>query len=717
MAASRAAGGQASAREIYLRWRYGMSVASINNGPPGLKKGVFVERCGYQEPPRIMHNGYDSPLPKLHPVYLTMFNISEQFQNDSNGNNLPVRRRHMLNVILNTSSTVDTSLDIVMYINSSKLAQIHSFGVEVREEASAGGLVSELLLTAAARSHSATYTCHAANAFGRDTRNIDLVVQEEPEQPKNLRVVETLSRQVKLSWTAPYNGNAPIQNYLIQYKLASEQWSSIGEQLSVPGDQTEGIVKELTPATAYHLRLVAQNSLGLGTPSEVIQAATEEEEPSGPPLDIRVTAESSTSLRVTWEPPARDLWNGNILGYYVGYRMHTQSADYNFQTVEVGSAYGGSSTLTGLQQYTRYEVVVQAFNNKGAGPLSMPSFQTTLEDAPSMAPETIRCEATSPQAMSVAWRPPPVRGQNGLIQGYRILYRPASEYLDEEVETKTTAAESTNLFGLDKYTNYSISVLAYTSAGDGMPSKPVYCRTLQDVPESPSGIKALASAPDMILVTWQPPLRVNGILTKYTLYMEIVSDGSKRKLPTRNLGPSETSYVAEGVNIRDKYQFWVSASTQPGEGPATSKIIVQPKSEVPGQIASFGGPLEVAWKEDVRLQCHSVGEPPPEIYWKLNGKDIKPTERIQTLPNGSLFVRDIQKADAGNLSCTSVNEHGNDTITYILTVQVPPSPPTLYVQGSSRDALTLRWSLRPHHTPVRGYIMNYKREYGDWEEV
>lgn len=58
-------------------------------------------------------------------------------------------------------------------------------------------------------------------------------------------------------------------------------------------------------------------------------------EPSGPPRDVRVTPESSTSLRVTWEPPARDLWNGNILGYYVGYRTHAHAADYNFQTVEV----------------------------------------------------------------------------------------------------------------------------------------------------------------------------------------------------------------------------------------------------------------------------------------------------------------------------------------------------------------------------------------------
>lgn len=50
---------------------------------------------------------------------------------------------------------------------------------------------------------------------------------------------------------------------------------------------------------------------------------------------------------------------------------------------------------------------------------------------------------------------------------------------DEGLQSET-AAESTNIFNLEKYTNYSISVLAYTSAGDGVPSSPVFCRTKQD---------------------------------------------------------------------------------------------------------------------------------------------------------------------------------------------------------------------------------------------
>lgn len=44
---------------------------------------------------------------------------------------------------------------------------------------------------------------------------------------------------------------------------------------------------------------------------------------------------------------------------------------------------------------------------------------------------------------------------------------------------KTTNLE-TNLHALEKYTNYSVRVLAYTKIGDGMQSNPVYCLTEQD---------------------------------------------------------------------------------------------------------------------------------------------------------------------------------------------------------------------------------------------
>ena len=47
---------------------------------------------------------------------------------------------------------------------------------------------------------------------------------------------------------------------------------------------------------------------------------------------------------------------------------------------QVGAAHGGSTVITGLKKYTRYEVVVKAYNNRGAGPLSAAVIAATLED-------------------------------------------------------------------------------------------------------------------------------------------------------------------------------------------------------------------------------------------------------------------------------------------------------------------------------------------------
>ena len=62
--------------------------------------------------------------------------------------------------------------------------------------------------------------------------------------------------------------------------------------------------------------------------------------PSGPPRDLKVTAVDQTSLRVTWKPPLREEWNGDIQGYQVGYRLASSNNSYVFETVEFSKEMG-----------------------------------------------------------------------------------------------------------------------------------------------------------------------------------------------------------------------------------------------------------------------------------------------------------------------------------------------------------------------------------------
>ena len=199
--------------------------------------------------------------------------------------------------------------------------------------------------------------------------------------------------------------------------------------------------------------------------------------------------------------------------------------------------------------------------------------------------------------------------------------------------------------------------------------------------------------------------------------MAVMDPSGSQEAQPKSLGPTELQYLVDGVSARNTYQFWVTAHTSPGSGPPSKRITDTPSTKVGAAIASFGREVAVAWKEEVRLQCHAVGEPPPTLHWTLGGKKIHTSDRIQVLPNGSLYMKHVRKTDAGNYSCKAQNIHAKDTITYNLIVQVPPVPPMLYVEGRTRHSISLKWSLVPNHSPVHGYIINYKKNFGDWEEV
>lgn len=156
----------------------------------------------------------------------------------------------------------------------------------------------------------------------------------------------------------------------------------------MPGAQTVVNLQNLHPAKAYHIRMSAENKLGSSEYSEVVQVTTLEEVPSGPPLNVRAEAKSSTEITVVWEAPDREHWNGILLGYYVGYQISTSPEDkevnptqgFNFKTVEVRSHFGGETVLSNLKKYSQYHLIVQAYTSQGSGPPSKEIAVQTLED-------------------------------------------------------------------------------------------------------------------------------------------------------------------------------------------------------------------------------------------------------------------------------------------------------------------------------------------------
>ncbi len=87
----------------------------------------------------------------------------------------------------------------------------------------------------------------------------------------------------------------------------------------------------------------------------------------------------------------------------------------------------------------------------------------------------------SPTSIAVHWNEVPFIHQNGIITTYEVLYEPLDTY-DGQLEGQLLNVTSLSivLTELEEYTQYNISVRAYTVVGAGPCSDNVIIQTFQD---------------------------------------------------------------------------------------------------------------------------------------------------------------------------------------------------------------------------------------------
>jgi len=118
------------------------------------------------------------------------------------------------------------------------------------------------------------------------------------------------------------------------------------------------------------------------------------------------------------------------------------------------------------------------------------SHKTYCQIVPGAPPQDVQVVAISSRAIKVEWLPPPSQKHHGQIIYYKILYIPLNEDNSTAVITleKVFALDgtsqnlpySTTINNLQKWTKYSVQLLAGTKIGDGPRSAPVIVRTDED---------------------------------------------------------------------------------------------------------------------------------------------------------------------------------------------------------------------------------------------
>lgn len=584
------------------------------------------------------------------------------------------------------------------------------------------------------------YTCEVSSAGGNETRVAHLSVVELPFPPVNVkakRLDTEYQRAVNVSWSPDFDGNSPTLKFIVQKRevldiglIADSILNWVTELSNVSANQRWILLTNLKAAASYQFRVSAVNSVGEGFPSEPSNIVhLPQEAPSGPPVGFVGTARSPSEIITQWQPPPEEHRNGQILGYIIRYRLFGYN-DSPWTNKNITNEAQRNYLIQELITWKDYVVQIAAYNNMGVGVFSDGIKIKTKEGVPEAPPTNIRAEARSSTAIEVSWKPPDPQKINGLNQGYKLQAwkgdpnEPGIEPLTLRVLPSLLdplAEQSDVIRGLEKYTNYNITVLCFTDPGDGKRSDPVSVRTKEDVPDEVASLQFDDISDRAVKVIWSPPKQINGILTGYQLKYMVKENLNDVKV--ENLTAGTHSIMIRQLQALTHYRFEVTAWTGIGAGPpkvATIQSGIEPVLPHP--------PTKLAVSNIEAFSVVLQFTP----GFDGNSSITKWTVEAQTARNSSWFpVFEVSDPDASTITVVdlvpftvyklriiSSNVVGpsepSEPTKEFQTIQAPPAHPphNVTVRAMSATELRVRWiplqQVEWFGNP-RGYNISYKQ--------
>ncbi|KAG7482555.1 netrin receptor DCC [Solea senegalensis] len=371
------------------------------------------------------------------------------------------------------------------------------------------------------------------------------------------------------------------------------RWMKNGEEV-IPSDYFQIVdgsnlqILGLVKSDEGFYQCVAENSAG----SAQAMAQLLLREPVSPspgvvlpsaPRDLVPVLVSSRFVRLSWRPPEET--GGTVQTYGVYY---SQSGVERERSVNVSEPESLELMVSNLKPEESYSFRVVAYNDVGPGGSSAPLRITTKPDlqVPSRV-EFVRAEPLSPTSVQVSWEPP--TQPNGPVLSYRLLWSESPTGKEQSVEVNGL---NYKMEGLNKFTEYTVRVLAVNRYGPGTASESATVITQSDVPSAaPQNITLEVVLSRSIKVSWQPPVRSaqNGIITAYKIkYRKTGRRGDQEAIEPNNFW-----YLFTGLEKGSQYSFQVSAMTINGTGPASEWFTAETpendldESQVPDQPSSL----------------------------------------------------------------------------------------------------------------------------------
>ncbi|XP_028969097.1 Down syndrome cell adhesion molecule-like protein Dscam2 [Galendromus occidentalis] len=369
-------------------------------------------------------------------------------------------------------ATGDAPLELIWSFNGTLIRPEHDVRISMDDQmVTEDKLVSNLKIDQVRKSDSGVIECTVTNPYGKESLHTRLIVQDKPEPPTKLRVIEATSSSITLQWETPPDGNSVIKSYVISYRQADSatpEESVLSQHrasfVSDDGSQS-ATIKNLLPRTTYEIYVAASNDIGTSRPSKTVNVTTKVDPPQKPPRDVEVIPMGSTKFRVRWRRPV-DPQLVPIEGYYIGFRANSESifAYKTHSLLNLVPRDVEEFVIQGLNKRTKYCVICQAYNEQGNGPSSKEVCASTFEYDPPESPR-LKLISSTASSLHVSWEP----RKGDIVQGYILHYKHGNGGFIEERLSRQLSSKM--LTGLQCGTTYTIYLTAYNDVGHSEPGE------------------------------------------------------------------------------------------------------------------------------------------------------------------------------------------------------------------------------------------------------
>ncbi|XP_007478277.2 neogenin isoform X1 [Monodelphis domestica] len=334
------------------------------------------------------------------------------------------------------------------------------------------------------------------------------------------------------------------------------------------------------------------------------------------------------------------------------------------------------------------------------------------------APRDVVASLVSTRFIKLTWRTP-ASDPHGDNLTYSVFYTKEGINRERIENTSHPGEMQVTIQNLMPETVYVFRVVAQNRHGSGERSLPLRVETQPEVqlPGPAPNIRAYASSPTSITVTWETPLSGNGEIQNYKLYyMEKGADNEQ------DVDVGSRSYTINGLKKYTEYSFRVVAYNKHGPGVSTQDVVVRTLSDVPS-AAPQNLSLEVRNSKSIVIHW----QPPPagsqngqitgyKIRYRKSSRKSDVTESV----GGTQLFQIIEGLDRGteyNFRVAALTVNGTGPATDWMSAEtfesdldetrVPEVPSSLHVRPLITSIVVSWTPPENQNIVVRGYAIGY----------